>query len=186
MLHLPPRELDELIQDLEELLVASNGQVAGAVLNTFGVLIENYNIYRGLFGEDEEEAVTKTRKYRIINSIVRGFANYNITVSQEAFWTIGMNIFGSEKLSKDEKYEIYSHCGKKIMTLCEGSEERDLDFFYNAAVFNKIYGFISDYELEMGKLNVVQPKAVAFFPGTFDPFSVSHKAIAREIRDMGC
>lgn len=186
MLHLPPRELDELIQDLEELLVASNGQVAGAVLNTFGVLIENYNIYRQLFGEDEEEAVTKTRKYRIINSIVRGFANYNTTVSQEAFWTIGLNIFGSEKLSKDEKYEIYSHCGKKIMTLCEGSEERDLDFFYNAAVFNKIYGFISDYELEMGQLNVVQPKAVAFFPGTFDPFSVSHKAIAREIRDMGC
>ena len=27
---------------------------------------------------------------------------------------------------------------------------------------------------------------MAFFPGTFDPFSLSHKAIAREIRDMGC
>lgn len=186
MLHLPPRELDELICDLEKFLEAANGQVAAAVLHTFGVVMENYCIYRGLFGSEESEQATEARKYKLINLIVRGFANYSTTISQEAFWTFGMHIFGSEKLSLKEKYRIFCHCGKKLMTLYESMEETELGFFYNAAVLNQIYGFISRYELEVGSFNVPEPDKVAFFPGTFDPFSLSHKAIAREIRDMGC
>ena len=186
MLHLPPRELDELVCDLEKLLEGDNGQVAAAVLNTFGVVIENYCIYGKLFGSHEAEKDTETRKYRLINLIVKGFANYNNTISQEAFWTFGMHIFGSNKLSPEEKYRIYCHCGKKLMTLWEGMEESSLGFFYNAAVLNQIYGFISEYELKVGNFDVPEPQKAAFFPGTFDPFSLSHKAIAREIRDMGC
>ena len=186
MLHLPPRELDELICDLEKFLEAANGQVAAAVLHTFGVVMENYCIYRGLFGSEETEEVTEARKYKLVNLIVRGFANYSTTISQEAFWTFGMHIFGSSKLSLEEKYRIFCHCGKKLMTLYESMEETELGFFYNAAVLNQIYGFISRYELEIGDFNVPEPDRVAFFPGTFDPFSLSHKAIAREIRNMGC
>ena len=186
MLHLPPRELDELILDLEKHLDTSNGQVAAAVLNTFGVMIENYRIYRGLFGGEETEQATENRKYKLVNLMVRGFANYDTTISQEAFWTFGMHIFGSENLDLREKYIIYCHCGKKLMTLWENMEETETGFFYNAAVLNHIYGFISRYELEIGEFDVPQPASVAFFPGTFDPFSLSHKAIAREIRDMGC
>lgn len=186
MLHLPPRELDEIIMDLEKLLETANGQVASAVLHTFGVVIENYHIYRGFFGGEEDEKTTEARKYKLVNLIVRGFANYNTTISQEAFWTFGMHIFGSDSLDLHEKYRIYCHCGKKLMTLYENMEETELGFFYNAAVLNQIYGFISRYELEIGEFNVPEPAAVAFFPGTFDPFSLSHKAIAKEIRDMGC
>ena len=52
------------------------------------------------------------RKYKLVSLIIRGFANYNDIISQEALWTIGMNIFGSEHLSLDEKYDIFCHCGK--------------------------------------------------------------------------
>lgn len=186
MLHLPPRELDELICDLEKFLEAANGQVAAAVLHTFGVVMENYRIYRALFGSEETEEATEARKYKLVNLIVRGFANYNTTISQEAFWTFGMHVFGSEFLSLEEKYEIFCHCGKKLLTLYESMDETELGFFYNAAVLNQIYGFISHYELERGPFSVPEPEKIAFFPGTFDPFSLSHKAIAREIRDMGC
>ncbi len=185
MLHLPPRELDELIADLEKLLGATNGQVAAAVLNTFGVVTENYNIYRNIFGNQESEDETKSRKYKLISLIVRGFANYNATISQEALWTIGMHIFGSDKLSLDEKYDIFCHSGKKLLTLYENRSESELDFFNNAAVLKQIYRFICQYELERGEFNIPEPGKVAFFPGTFDPFSLSHKAIATEIRDMG-
>lgn len=185
MLHLPPRELDELILDLEKLLGATNGQVAAAVLHTFGVMMENYDIYRKLFGEQEPEDVTGNRKYKLVSLIVRGFANYNTTISQEALWTIGMHIFGSDKLSLDEKYDIFCHCGKKVLTLYENRGETELDFFNNAAVLNQIYRFICEYELEMGAFTIPEISKIAFFPGTFDPFSLSHKAIATEIRNMG-
>ncbi len=32
---------------------------------------------------------------------------------------------------------------------------------------------------------MVSAEKVAFFPGTFDPFSSSHKEIAKALRDMG-
>ena len=185
MLHLPPRELDELILDLEKLLNTTNGQVAAAVLHTFGVVTENYQIYGELFGARETDEVRKARKYKLVNLIIKGVANYNIVISQEALWTIGMNIFGSDKLALREKREIFRHCGKKLLTLSDSRRAEQLDFFNNAAVLKHIYRFVSDYELEEGQLCIEEPQKVAFFPGTFDPFSLSHKAIATEIRDMG-
>lgn len=185
MLHLPPRELDELILDLEKLQNTTNGQVASTVLHTFGVVIENYKIYGQLFGNSETEEVRETRKYKLVNLIIKGFANYNSVISQEALWTIGMNLFGSDQLELSEKCRIFRHCGKKLLTLYENRRETQLDFFNNAAVLKHIYRFISEYELEEGDLGVQEAEKVAFFPGTFDPFSLSHKAIATEIRNMG-
>ncbi len=185
MLHLPPRELDELISDLEKFLEATNEQVASAVLHTFGVVMENYKVYRTLFGNEETWEATENRKYKLVNLIVRGFANYNNIISQEALWAIGMHIFGSDKLDLTDKYQIFSHCGKKVLTLYNSRRERELDFFNNAAVLNQIYRFICQYELEAGNFNIPDINKIAFFPGTFDPFSLSHKAIATEIRDLG-
>ena len=185
MLHLPPQELDELIADLEKLLETGNGQVAAAVLHTFGVMLEHYRIYRVNFGGEETEAVTDARKYKLVNLILRGFANYNNVISSEALWTLGTHIFGSRQLSLEEKYQIFSHCGKKILTLYDALKEEGLDFFNNAAVLNHIYRFICQYEVEAGPFAIPERQKVAFFPGTFDPFSLSHKAIATEIRNMG-
>ena len=185
MLNLPPRELDELILDLEKFLGATNGQVAAAVLHTFGIIIENYKIYQTLFGHQESESERSSRKYKLISLIVRGFANYNATISQEALWTIGMHLFGSPKLSLAEKYNIFCHCGKRILTLYENRPETELDFFNNAAALKHIYRFICNYELELGAFKIPESQKIAFFPGTFDPFSLSHKAIATEIRNMG-
>ncbi|MBQ8563903.1 MAG: phosphohydrolase [Firmicutes bacterium] len=185
MLHLPPQELDELIADLVKLLEASNGQVAAAVLHTFGVMLEHYRIYRDYFDSAETEETTSQRKYKLVNLILRGFANYNNIISSEALWTLGTHIFGSQNLSLEEKYQIFTHCGKKILTLYDGQKEEGLDFFNNAAVMNHIYRFITQYEVEVGPFQIAERDKVAFFPGTFDPFSLSHKAIATEIRNMG-
>lgn len=185
MLHLPPQELDELILDLEKLLEKSNGQVGAAVLNTFGVMLENYRLYSQNFGEEETAELTEARRFKVLNRLIRGFANYNKAISQEAIWTIGTHLFGSEKLSLKEKYELFCHCGKKLLTIYKELSEDQLGFFNNAAVLSHIYRFISLYEVEAGELMVPEKEKVAFFPGTFDPFSLSHKEIAKEIRDMG-
>ena len=186
MLHLPPRELDELILDLANLFASANGQVAAAVLHTLGVLLENYGQYETFFGHKENEERRSARKYKLLSMIVRGFANYNVAISQEALWTIGRNLFGSQHLTLEDKYDIFCHCGKRILTLYENRQETELDFFNNAAALKHMYRFICEYELEIGDFNIHDPQKIAFFPGTFDPFSLSHKAIAREIRDMGC
>ena len=185
MLHLPPQELDELIADLEEFLEGTNGQVAAAVLHTFGVMLEHYRIYEQNFGAQESAEAISARRFKLVNLIVRGYANYNNIISQEALWVFGTHIFGSPHLSLEEKYEIFCHCGKKLLTLYENRREGELDFYNNAAVLNHIYRFICQYEVEAGSFNMAERSKIAFFPGTFDPFSLSHKAIAVEIRNMG-
>lgn len=89
--------------DLEKLQNTTNGQVASTVLHTFGVVIENYKIYGQLFGNSETEEVREARKYKLVNLIIKGFANYNSVISQEALWTIGMNLFGSVSWNFPEK-----------------------------------------------------------------------------------
>lgn len=184
MLHLQPGELDELITDLKKLFEQAGPQVAGAVLHTVGVVIENYGIYAAGAGSGETDRQLEARRTRLIRFIVRGFAHYNIEISQEALWTMG-EIFASPKLSLDEKYGIMAYCGKKFLTLHHTNADDKLDFFYNAAVLSQVYRFICAYELENGEFRAEGRTKVAFFPGTFDPFSSSHKAIAKEIRNMG-
>ena len=184
MLHLPPGELDELITDLKKLFEQAGPQVAGAVLHTIGVVLENYRIYGTGAGKDETDRQLEARRTRLIRFIMRGFAHYNLEISQEALWTMG-EIFASERLDIDEKYGILAYCGKKFLTLHHTHPSDKLDFFYNAAVLSQVYRFICAYELEKGEFRADDRKKVAFFPGTFDPFSSSHKAIAKEIRNMG-
>ncbi len=59
-----------------------------------------------------------------------------------------------------------------------------MNFFNNAAALNNIYRFISEYNFKYGDMNLPINDRIAFFPGTFDPFSLSHKGIVQSIRGI--
>ncbi|MGN0658887.1 MAG: nicotinate-nicotinamide nucleotide adenylyltransferase [Emergencia sp.] len=183
MLYLPPMELDESIDELQKTMESGNEKAASSVIDTLGVMVENYDIYKGRFMESSDER--EKRRFRLVNLIIKGFAGYNSVTSQEAFWTLGTHIFGSSILSLQQKTEIFQHCYKKMMTLLCEKKEGELEFYNNAAVLNHIYRYICQYQAEEGAFVFPEVKKVAFFPGTFDPFSLGHKAVATTIRNMG-
>ncbi|MEG2204013.1 MAG: cytidyltransferase-related domain protein, partial [Oscillospiraceae bacterium] len=61
----------------------------------------------------------------------------------------------------------------------------ELTFYYRAAALNHVYRFITEQTLRHGGFSFEPRTRIAFFPGTFDPFTLSHKGIVREIRDLG-
>ena len=183
MLYLPPKELDESIYELQKILETGNEKSVSSVINTLGVMVENYSIYKGRFVESAQ--AHEARRFRLLNLIIKAFAGYNRLSSQEAFWTLGIHVFGSNGMSLAAKTELFGHCYKKLMTLLDEKEENELDFYNNAAVLNHIYRYIGQYQAEAGAFSFEEKKKVAFFPGTFDPFSLGHKAVATTIRDMG-
>lgn len=69
--------------------------------------------------------------------------------------------------------------------LVEQDEDSELTFFNHTAGWNFVYHFISAYIFQEKKFTFSEPQKIAFFPGTFDPFTLGHKEIAREIRDLG-
>jgi len=106
-------------------------------------------------------------------------------VRQDALSVIGKSVFGSKRLDEHEKRRFFSLCSKKLLFLINETREGDITFFYRAAALSHIYRFITGQILSRGGFSFEYRDRIAFFPGTFDPFTLSHKGIVREIRDLG-
>lgn len=183
ILYLQPTELDEVIDDFEEKIKQSNTQIVFLLLKTTGICIENYPKYKDRFKEGEK--AYEERFYRLLGILLSGMASYDKEIKTEAFRIIGSQIFNSDKLLLKEKCYIFSLMGKKMFTLLPLKEEDRFLFLNNSASLNHVYRFILDYEFYYGPIKMPSKDKVAFFPGSFDPFSLSHKEIALEIRNLG-
>lgn len=183
MLFLQPVELDELIDDFVDKIKQSSPIINSLLLKTIGITIVNYPKYTDIFSE--EGSKHNDRLIKMLGILLNGLVNYNIEVKQVALSVIGKDIFGSTILSLDEKKVIIGLIAKKILTLLTYNPTDELLFFINSIVLNHIYKFIADYTYFNGNIEIKFPDKAAFFPGTFDPFSLSHKEIAKVIRDMG-
>ena len=114
--------------------------------------------------------------------ILSCLANYREQVRQEAMLVIGQHVFGSEKMSERDKNDLFSLCSKKLLFLLNENKGGELSLYYRAAALAHISRFMSRYQLYTGDVVLKGRSKVAFFPGTFDPFTLSHKEIARRIR----
>ncbi len=182
-LYLYPNELDELILDFRKMLASTNDRVCSVTLDTLGVMLQNYTSYQERFREDQ--FTVQKRREAILGLILKGLSNYHDAVSQEAFLVIGQSLFGSPKLTLEEKYKIFAAVYKKMLTLITDRSETELSFFNSAASLNHIYRFISEFLFFHEDFQLSVTKDIAFFPGSFDPFSLGHKEIVSMIRDLG-
>ena len=182
-LWLPPEQLEEVLTYLRGLMANANDRVVSVALDTVGVLTEYYPRYKERFAEDEETA--RERLGRLLGMVLGGLANHRETVRQEALLVTGQYMFGSRRLNDHEKMEIFALTHKKLLFLINENKGGELTAFYRAAALSNICRFITAYRLTIGQMEIEERKKVAFFPGTFDPFTLSHKGIGREIRDLG-
>ena len=182
-LWLPPVQLEEMLSELEDSLCSSNGRVAAAALDAVGVVYEEYDTYRVRFPEDD--ALYRRRRERLLGMLLKGLAGFRPEVRQEALFVLGRHVFGSEVLGRHEKRRAFLLTMKKILALLREDQAGGLTFYYRAAMLGKLYRFLTEQEILYGGFRFETPRPVAFFPGTFDPFTLSHKGIVRAIRDMG-
>ncbi len=182
-MYLHPDELDELIQDLKKMLYSTNDRICSVTLDTLGVMLQNYASYQERFHECDTDI--QKRREIILGLILKGLSDYREGVSQEAFLVIGQYLFGSPKLALDEKSKVFSVIYKKMLTLITGQWESELSFFNSAASLNHIYRFISEYLFQYKKFSLSVSENIAFFPGSFDPFSLGHKGVVNGIRNLG-
>lgn len=180
MTHLEKSELHEIIDSFTEQIERANPQICTLILDTTGVVIENLS-NSDLDSKDYEDV-----KKKLLSILLKGFVNYDTKVNQVAINVIGKHLFDSEMISIDEKASLFNQMIKKILSLMVNTNETvELIYLNNAAGLNHIYNFITDYNFEKGKLTIDTYDKIAFFPGAFDPFSLSHKEIAKSIRDLG-
>ncbi|MEG1988166.1 MAG: cytidyltransferase-related domain protein [Oscillibacter sp.] len=182
-LWLTPRELDEVIDQMHLLLASANDGVVAAALSTVGSMLEYYAVYGGRFGE--ADSVLRLRRQRLAGLLLKGLASCREPVRQESLHILGEGLFASKALDYEDKISLFTLIHKKFLVLLQESEERELTFFYAAAALSHLYRFLIYHSVESGPFPFEQPEKVAFFPGTFDPFSLSHKGIVQAIRNLG-
>lgn len=181
-LFLHPTELDELISRLRELLGNSNAWIASVTLETVGVMLRAYPAYPSRFPEGGK--AYEDRRQRLGGLLLIGLANHQESVRQEALLVLGQTVFGSN-LAAADKAALFSFFFKKLLFLIDENPGNRLTFFYRASALSHIYRFIALHRLENARFIFEARRKAAFFPGTFDPFTLSHKGIVRAIRDMG-
>lgn len=182
-LYLQPTEFDEIVDDLYYKIKISKTNVKSLLLKTLGFTLEFYDNYKTRFHENTMHF--EERRKTLLGIVLNGLGDYNNQVKQSSLGSIGKGIFGSKDLSLKQKNTIFNLIAKKLLTLLVEENENDLLFLSNCATLNHIYRFISDYSFFISNIDLPIPKKIAFFPGTFDPFSLSHKEIAKKIQDLG-
>lgn len=177
-------EYDEFVYSVAMLLDVKNETVAQLALDTLAHTVAIYNEY----GHASDES-PKTRRMRlsvILGYIMKGLAGYHTSLRVETLSALGSVIFGNPRLSLDYKREVFDIVYKRLLMFMIDSEddEDNREIFYgHCATLNHIYRFLAEYLFQRGKLPLYENQKVAFFPGTFDPFTLGHKEIVRTIRD---
>ena len=182
-LWLPPAELDEVLDDLRVNLSSSDSRVTASVLDTVGVIYEAYDAYRSRFPETDD--AYRRRRERLLGLLMRGRSGIDGATRQEALFVLGRRVFGSGELGRHEKRRAFMLTQRKLLSAQDEFPGEGLTFYYRAAMLGKLYRFITEERLFHKGFDFGAPRPVAFFPGTFDPFTLSHKGIVRAIRDQG-
>jgi len=182
MLYLRPQELDELIDDFIINIKTANTQLGILILDTASIALQHYHIYMKLFKESDEEF--NKRKEQIAKILLIGTRSDDIKIKQAAFVDIGDHIFDS-KIDLNEKCIIFTMIAKKLLVAFNEQNIDPLLFLSKTSGLINIYRFISDYTFIYGQIKMKEYNKIAFFPGSFDPFTLGHKKIVRQIRDMG-
>lgn len=183
ILWLEPKELDEVLDDLIIKIKCSKSVTKSLLLKTIGISISNYAIYKERFNESLD--IYDNRLITMLGILLNALCDYNYDVKQASFGVLGKDIFGSKHMDITQKEFIFKLTAKKILTLITDTKSSELLFLANSAGLKHIYRYISDYNFYFGEIKLRIPEKIAYFPGTFDPFSLSHKEIARYIRDKG-
>ena len=186
ILHLTPKEFDEIIDDFEIKIKTSSSSLNLLILKTIGRCVSLYSRYLKTSYETANVLETNTfkRLFRLIGIVISALVNYDKKVRTAALDVLSKSVFSSPALDEEIKMIIFQKTAKKILTLLAPNSD-NISHLSLGASMNRIYRYISDYQLENGPIEYPHSNKIAFFPGTFDPFTLSHKSIAKTIRDMG-
>ena len=174
-LYLYPSELDEQVLWLKK--PAGLSKRFGGVRRAEhrGVLLQHYPAYRERFSQSS--AAFESRRQELLGLLLQGLAHYRPAVRQEALLVTGKLLYESPVLPMEEKDRLFALSYRKLLFLIHEAPVQDdgLTFFYRAAALAHINRFIALWRMDHGPFAFTCPRRVAFFPGTFDPFTLSHK-----------
>lgn len=170
---LPEKELWEAEDFLEGLIHGSAVRPARVALNAVGEMLNT-------LPESETAMIDHA-----LGLLMTGICHFEPSIHQTALAVLCRDVLGSSRITLQRRSDMFMRLHKKLLTVLTEMRQSQLGFFNCAAMLNHLYRFIVQREVDCGEFVFPAVKPAAFFPGTFDPFSVGHKQIVEEIRRLG-
>lgn len=182
LLWLPLAQLDEMISHITELLYSASDGIAMRALDTIGNMLMLFEAYPSRFDISRSEYQRHQRI--LLGAILKGICSYKENVRQQAMLVLG-DVFDCLGMSEEEKSYLFTVGCRKMLFLMSEVEGNTMSLFARASAISSIAGFINRWRMGHDGFVDATFEKVAFMPGTFDPFTSSHKEIARQIRSQG-
>ena len=173
MVRLPEKELEECLDYLRGLIRASTERAAAASLHTLARLLCAL----------PEQSLGLDRQ--ILGILMAGVSHYSDTIHETALTVLCEAVLANEDISMTRRQNWCLYVGKKLLCLLSEPRSGRFTFFTRAAVLNHLYRFLVECQVRELPFRYDRTLPVAFFPGTFDPFTAGHKRIVRELEDRG-
>lgn len=170
---LPDKELSECLEYLRNLIRASTVRTATASLLTLSRIMPEL--------PDSESA----RADEILGILLAGVSHYNETIHETALTVLCEHVLAAPALSDRRKQDCCVRVGKKLLCLLKEPRQGEYNRFTQTAVLNRLYRFLVRCRVLDLPFPHRGPQPVAFFPGTFDPFTSGHKRIVTELNRRG-
>jgi nicotinic acid mononucleotide adenylyltransferase len=122
----------------------------------------------------------------LVGYLFKGFYSDNHLVTQLAFNVLSKEIIGNSAMALELRFELFKKIYKKLN--CFVSDEHQLnalDILNYSVGMHYMYHFITDYEYFIGQMAFELPSDIAFYSGTFDPFSLGQKSAVLEALEQG-
>jgi hypothetical protein len=164
---LSSKEYHEILHDIVYKIKNASINIRVLLLDTVGSMIKKWLVL------DEKDHIEA-----LLGCIFNGFYSGNKLTTQMAFNVISKEVIGNKKLDLSDRAFIFSKMYMKLHVFLMDSDYFELDLFNYSVGLHYIYHFITDYNYFKGALEFESCKKVAFYSGTFDPFSLGQKSAA--------
>lgn len=177
IIKLSQREALEIIDDLEVKILRGSSDLKSLVVDTA------CHAMNSLVAKEDYDQTLMKRLQRIV---FKALVQREDIVHLVAFNGLMGTVMSNATTSLQQKQRIYNDMAKKALSIIASDEKlakhQAIQYAYG---YNKLYAFLVNYQHEVGQMNSCSILPIAFFNGTFDPFSLGQKRVAMAIRDHG-
>lgn len=172
-------EQRKMLHRLKELTESTHTDVVNTVLESVGAILERCPAQN----KDDSGVEYGYAVQELTGILCSKMACYKPEIAQEAFTLAADYLFAGKETESAQKCEYMRLMGHRMLvyinrdTFCE-------DDLYYASSLRQITRYIAEY-VSCSRAACSRDKKIAFFTGTFEPFTEGHKAMIRTVAEMG-
>ncbi len=178
IMKLPASEFYEIVTDFVTEIKGADEQIAILILDATQFAIE------ALLTASCSLEQIDDKLSALLKVIFNGLFHYKPAIAQHALRVLGRPLFYKSIISSNQKL-LFGRIAKKLIVAITRQEDDYFGHLTKALTLNYLFAFKKKENLRLHDDVFSVPQNVAFFPGTFDPFSKAHLNSAVAIRNRG-